>query len=192
MPNLWLACGSPFTKTTEITQRTKTTNTAQTATNKALRAGLSRNHGNHEHDENYGKQGCKPRAPQTTGRNTRQISALREKLPNLARQNRTIAIASDFRVDGARSPEIPQKKGVWGSEIAIQNRKSLATFHRILKSQCSIALSCLDTITTTATTTTNDYYYYYLLLLLLLEARLGTIESRCREQKSALLISRYP
>ena len=62
---------------------------------------------------------------------------------NLAHQNRTIAIASDFRVDGAKSPEIPQKEGVLGSEIAARNRKSLATFHRTLKSQCSIALSCL-------------------------------------------------
>ena len=61
----------------------------------------------------------------------------------LAHQNRTIAIASDFRVDGAKSPEIPQKEGVLGSEIAARNRKSLATFHRSLKSQCSIAFSCL-------------------------------------------------
>ena len=61
----------------------------------------------------------------------------------LAHQNRTIAIASDFRVDGAKSPEIPQKEGVLGSDIAARNRKSLATFHRTLKSQCSIALSCL-------------------------------------------------
>ena len=50
---------------------------------------------------------------------------------------------SDFRVDGAKSPEIPQKEGVLGSEIAARNRKSLATFHRTLKSQCSIAFSCL-------------------------------------------------
>ena len=61
----------------------------------------------------------------------------------LAHQNHTIAIASDFRVDGAKLPEIPQKEGVLGSEIAARNRKSLATFHRTLKSQCSIALSCL-------------------------------------------------
>ena len=60
----------------------------------------------------------------------------------LAHQNRTIAIASDFRVDGAKSPEIPQKEGVLGSEIAARNRKSLATFHRTLKSQCGIAFSC--------------------------------------------------
>ena len=53
----------------------------------------------------------------------------------LAHQNRTIAIASDFR-DGAKSPEIPQKEGVSASEIATQNCKSLATFHRTLKSQC--------------------------------------------------------
>ena len=60
----------------------------------------------------------------------------------LAHQNRTIAIASDFRVDGAKLPEILQKEGVLGSEIAARNRKSLAIFHRTLKSQCSIALSC--------------------------------------------------
>ena len=57
--------------------------------------------------------------------------------------NRTIAIASDFHVDGAKSPEIPQKEGVLGSEIAARNRRSLATFHRTLKSQCIIAVSCL-------------------------------------------------
>ena len=64
----------------------------------------------------------------------------------LAHQNRIIAIASDFRVDRAKSPEIPQKEGVLGSEIAARNRKSLATFRRTqvtLKSQCNIALSCL-------------------------------------------------
>ena len=35
------------------------------------------------------------------------------------------------------------KEGVSGSEIAARNRKSLATFHRTLKSQCNIAFSCL-------------------------------------------------
>ena len=38
----------------------------------------------------------------------------------LAHQNRTIAIASDFRVDEAKSPEIPQQEGVLGSEIAAE------------------------------------------------------------------------
>ena len=47
--------------------------------------------------------------------------------------------ASDFRVDGAKSPEILQKEGVLGSEIAARNRKSLATFHRTLKSQCKVS-----------------------------------------------------
>ena len=61
----------------------------------------------------------------------------------LAHQNRTIAIASDFRVHGAKSPEIPQQEGVLGSAIATRNRRSLATFHRTLKSQCIIAVSCL-------------------------------------------------
>ena len=67
----------------------------------------------------------------------------RLKSQPLAHQNRTIAIASDFRVDGANAPEIPQKEGVLGSEIAARNRRSLATFHRTLKSQCIIAVSCL-------------------------------------------------
>ena len=48
-------------------------------------------------------------------------------------------IASDFRVDGAKTPEIPQKEGVSASEIATRNRKSLATFHRTLKSQCKVS-----------------------------------------------------
>ena len=61
----------------------------------------------------------------------------------LAHQNRTIAIASDLRVDGAKSPEIPQKEGILGSEIAARNRRSLATFLSPLKSQCIIAVSCL-------------------------------------------------
>ena len=59
----------------------------------------------------------------------------------LAHQNRTIAIASDFRVDGAKSPEILQKEGIWGSEVAARNHKSLATFHRTLN--CNAALLCL-------------------------------------------------
>ena len=56
----------------------------------------------------------------------------------LSAPKRTIAIASDFRVNGAKSPDFLQKEGVLGSEIAARNRKSLATFHRTLKSQCSI------------------------------------------------------
>ena len=72
-----------------------------------------------------------------------ESSTQRHRIWRLAHQNRTIAIASDFRVDGAKSPEIPQKKRVLGSEIAARNRKSLATFHRTLQSQCSIAFSSL-------------------------------------------------
>ena len=41
LPNLWFACGLPFTKTTEIPKTTKTTKTTQTATNKELIAGLT-------------------------------------------------------------------------------------------------------------------------------------------------------
>ena len=66
----------------------------------------------------------------------------KRELP-LAHQTRKIAIASDFRVDGAKSPESPQKEGVLGSEVAARNRRSLATFHRSLRSQCTIALSRL-------------------------------------------------
>ena len=46
---------------------------------------------------------------------------------------------SDFRVDGAKSPEIPQKEGASGSDIATRNRKLLAAFHRTLKSQCGVS-----------------------------------------------------
>ena len=63
--------------------------------------------------------------------------------PTLAHQNRTIAIASDF--DGAKSPEIPQKEGVSGSEIAARNRKSLAIFHRTLNRNAAL-LSLLSEI----------------------------------------------
>ena len=61
--------------------------------------------------------------------------------------NRTIAIASDFRVDGAKSPEIPQKEGVLDSQIAARNRKSLAISgvrdgHRNRKSQKSLRFRC--------------------------------------------------
>ena len=62
---------------------------------------------------------------------------------NLAHQNRTIAMASDFRVDGAKSPEISQKERVLGPEIAARNHRTQANFHRTLKLQCSIAFSCL-------------------------------------------------
>ena len=44
------------------------------------------------------------------------------------KQTRTIAIASDFRVDGAKSPERPQKEWVLGLEIAARNRRSLHCF----------------------------------------------------------------
>ena len=82
--------------------------------------------------------GKHPRKTSTT-----KSAIFRVSLPLLAHQIRTIAIASDFRVDGFKSPEIPQKEGVLGSEVAARNRKSLATFHRTFKSQCSIAFSCL-------------------------------------------------
>ena len=57
----------------------------------------------------------------------------------LAHQNSTLAIASDFCIDGAKSPEIPQKEGVLGPEIATRNHKSLASFLRTLKSQCKVS-----------------------------------------------------
>ena len=51
-------------------------------------------------------------------------------LQGLAHQNRTIAIASAFRVDGIKLPEIPQKERVSGSEIASLNRNA-ALFCRL-------------------------------------------------------------
>ena len=47
------------------------------------------------------------------------------KLLLLAHQNRTIAIASDFRVDGAESPEIPQKEGALGQKLQIAKKLPL-------------------------------------------------------------------
>ena len=52
----------------------------------------------------------------------------------LSAPNRTIAIASAFRVDGATSPEIPQKEEVWVQksqpEIANRQRLSIAPLNR--------------------------------------------------------------
>ena len=87
--------------------------------------------------------GCLSRKRQKSQKRWKRRRQLQIRSWVLAHQNRTIAIASDFRVDGAKSPEFPQKEGVLGSDIAARNRKSLATFHRTLKSQCSIAFSCL-------------------------------------------------
>ena len=64
-------------------------------------------------------------------------------LPCLAHQKRTIAIASDFRVDGAKWPEIPQKEWIRARKSQPKIAKSLATFHRTLTSQCKHCLICL-------------------------------------------------
>ena len=50
----------------------------------------------------------------------------------LAHQNRTIAIASDFRVDEAKSAEIPQTKGVLGSGIAALTHDTEVTLDEII------------------------------------------------------------
>ena len=60
-----------------------------------------------------------PRSPRKRAR----AGALSQLYLLIAHHNRTIAIASDFRVDGAKSPEIPQKEGVLGLEIAARNRR---------------------------------------------------------------------
>ena len=61
----------------------------------------------------------------------------------LAHQSRTIAIASDLRVDGAKSPECPQKEWVFGlSEIGARNRKSRQRFS-IAPLNRNAALLCL-------------------------------------------------
>ena len=46
----------------------------------------------------------------------------------------------DFRFDGAKSPDFPEKEGVLGSEIAARNRKSLATFHRLNRNAALLSL----------------------------------------------------
>ena len=79
-------------------------------------------------------------------------------LAALAHQNRTIAIASDFRVDGAKSPESRKKEEGLGSEIAARNRQSLATFHSTLKLQCSIAFSCQSQIAFIAAISVRQAY----------------------------------
>ena len=57
---------------------------------------------------------------------------------SLARQNRTIAIASDFCVDGTKSPEIPQKEGVWGSKSAAP-KSQIASDFEVFPSHTQIA-----------------------------------------------------
>ena len=56
LPNVWFACGSPFTKTT------RTTKTTQTATNKDLTPGFAEKCENHRSDQNPRKSRV-----QTTG-----------------------------------------------------------------------------------------------------------------------------
>ena len=68
-----------------------------------------------------------------------RVPCVQNSLQDLAYQNCIIAIASDFHADRAKSPEIPQKAGVSGLEIATRNRKSLATFHRTDKLQCKVS-----------------------------------------------------
>ena len=74
----------------------------------------------------------------------RSEKKIREGIMGLAHQNRTIAIASGLRVDGAKSQEIPQKEGVSGSEIATRNRLShpqIAMQHCCVLSWKSLAIS---------------------------------------------------
>ena len=66
----------------------------------------------------------------------------------LAHQNRTTAIASDFRIDGAKSLEIPQEEMVLGlrsrnskSQIASGSGLSIAPLNRNAKSPKSLAIS---------------------------------------------------
>ena len=56
--NLWFACGSPFTKMTEITKTKGTTKITQTAENKEW--WINGNRGNQGNDENHENPGCKP------------------------------------------------------------------------------------------------------------------------------------
>ena len=66
--NLWLACGSPFTKMTEITKAAESDESDKDNSDshkQEVECWISRHLRNHGHDENHGHPGCKPR--QTTG-----------------------------------------------------------------------------------------------------------------------------
>ena len=74
------------------------------------------------------------------------LTLIAQKSYTLAHQNRTIAIASDFRDDGAKSPECLQKGWVSGSEIAAQDSKSLVMLLRTTFNHSAalvITVSCL-------------------------------------------------
>ena len=75
-------------------------------------------------------------------RRTHKLPAFSFSAPDLAQQNRTITIASNFHVNGDRSQESLQQEWVLGLKIAARNREPLAPFHPTLKSQCSTTLSC--------------------------------------------------
>ena len=71
------------------------------------------------------------------------LSDIRRLDKALAHQNRTIAIASDSALTEPNRQKSRNMKGFWAQSIAARNRRSLATFHRTIKSQCIIAVSCL-------------------------------------------------
>ena len=71
---------------------------------------------------------------------------MRTTKESLARQNlpQPHSLATSALTEPNR-PDVPQKQWVLGSEIAARNRKSLAIFHRALKSQCSSLCLVRDT-----------------------------------------------
>ena len=71
----------------------------------------------------------------------------RKDVRALAHQNRTIAIAGDFRVDGAKSPEILQKEGVSsGAEKGVIT-KGVFSLEKSLESLKSLkSLSSLESL----------------------------------------------
>ena len=61
----------------------------------------------------------------------------------LAHQNRTIAVAGGFRVDQAKSPEIPQEEGFLGSEIAARKSQIASNFRSIAPLNCNGSIAFL-------------------------------------------------
>ena len=60
------------------------------------------------------------------GKVIRIVAPAAATLRHLAHQDRTIAVASEIRVDGAKLQEIPQGDGVLSSETTARNRKAPA------------------------------------------------------------------
>ena len=65
--NLWLACGSRFTKNNGNHENDEDNSDKY---KQGVECWISGNHGNHGNDKDHGNPGCKPQVPQTTGYKT--------------------------------------------------------------------------------------------------------------------------